>query len=281
MIRKLLLLLIVLPLFCAGQTVVKNYYSDINYKDVIELNKLICYRADSTLVTGKVIRYNKKNKPKKYIIISKGKPIDIGWTQISDDFVRPESDLGDLIKGALLVTDLSMAVTGNDLYIPEHNPDNTVNEFKNILNNQNDYTIKAYDEMSERNDIAKNLNSNEDKSNGYLEEYNENGKLRINGSLIEDKKNGTWEEYFDNGQLKSKGNYIKGRKNGFWQEYHENGQLLCKINYRDGKENGIIEVYHKNGQLMIKGLFKDAIEIGEWNYYDESGKLIKTEKFDK
>ena len=104
MTRRLLLFLIALPLFCAGQSEMKKYYDDINYKDVIELNKLICFRADSTLVTGKVIRYNRKNKPKKYILVLKGKPIDIGWTQISDDFVRPESDLGDLIKGALLVT---------------------------------------------------------------------------------------------------------------------------------------------------------------------------------
>ncbi len=284
MIRKLLLLFIALPLFCAGQTEVQEYHGDINYKDIIERNDLIYFRADTTLVSGRVIRYNRKNEAKKYVLVSNGKPDKLGWIHISDNYEMPkESGLGDILTVATVITGAVLAVTDNNVKLPIGN-DNKYNKYsnqtRNYLSEQKDNTLKAYSNMSDRNDISKNINSIKEKRNGSFEEYNKDGQIKVKGNFIEEKKNGIWEEYYDNGQLMSKGNYINGKKDGLWREYLENGQTLGRINYKDGKEHGIMEVYHKNGQLMIKGLFKDAIQIGEWNYYDEGGKLIKTEKFD-
>ena len=283
----------------------KEYQGGINYKDIMEIKGLLYLKADTTLVTGKVIRYNKKNEAKKYVLVSKGRPDNLGWIQISDGFARPkESVLGEVVNGAAWVTGAVMVVTGNDLNIPyQQNPANTNNELTDFLKDQNDYTIKAYNEMSDRNDISKNINSVDEKSNGPFEQYNKDGQIRIKGNFIEAEKDGTWEEYYDNGQLRSKGSYIEGEKEGIWQEYHENGnldnkvkftegkkvgllesyhfdgQVFGRIIYKDGKENGLMEVYHKNGQLMMKGLYKDALQIGKWKYYDENGELIKTENF--
>ena len=62
MIHKLLLLIAFSPLFCNAQKNGNEYQGDLNYKDIIEIDGLIYLRADTTLVTGKIIRYNKKNE---------------------------------------------------------------------------------------------------------------------------------------------------------------------------------------------------------------------------
>lgn len=56
----LFLLIVLLPLFCNSQKEVKEYIGDINIKDIIEIKGLIYFKADTSLVTGRVIRFNKK-----------------------------------------------------------------------------------------------------------------------------------------------------------------------------------------------------------------------------
>jgi hypothetical protein len=59
--KKILgLMILVLPFICNGQKKVKEHQGDINFKDIIEIKQLIYFKADTTLVTGRVIRYNKK-----------------------------------------------------------------------------------------------------------------------------------------------------------------------------------------------------------------------------
>jgi len=305
MTLKLFLILLTFSFVCQGQTLISDDFKEINYTDVMEINDLIYFRTDTTLVSGKVIRYNRKNEAKKYILVSNGKPDSFGWIQIEEKYQEPEKKLK--AKNTVDVVN-EAGITVGSIEMP---------------------SLKYDDQMSDRNDIAKNIQSNIDASiltklrnssyedevlknnsvndevdkNGILEKYYSNGKLESKGVYIDGKKDGLWEEYFDNGQLKSKGNYIKGKKDGFWQEYYNNGhleskvnfaddkkvglferyhfdgKLLSRINYKDGKENGIIEVYHNNGQLMMKGLFKDAKEIGEWKYYNENGELTNRENF--
>jgi len=305
MTLKLFLILLTFSFVCQGQTLISDDFKEINYTDVMEINDLIYFRTDTTLVSGKVIRYNRKNEAKKYILVSNGKPDSFGWIQIEEKYQEPEKKLK--AKNTVDVVN-EAGITVGSIEMP---------------------SLKYDDQMSDRNDIAKNIQSNIDASiltklrnsnyedevlknnsvndevdkNGILEKYYSNGKLESKGVYIDGKKDGLWEEYFDNGQLKSKGNYIKGKKDGLWQEYYNNGhleskvnfaddkkvglferyhfdgKLLSRINYKDGKENGIIEVYHNNGQLMMRGLFKDAKEIGEWKYYNENGELTNRENF--
>jgi len=305
MTLKLFLILLTFSFVCQGQTLISHDFKEINYTDVMEINDLIYFRTDTTLVSGKVIRYNRKNEAKKYILVSNGKPDSFGWIQIEEKYQEPEKKLK--AKNTVDVVN-EAGITVGSIEMP---------------------SLKYDDQMSDRNDIAKNIQSNIDASiltklrnsnyedevlknnsvndevdkNGILEKYYSNGKLESKGVYIDGKKDGLWEEYFDNGQLKSKGNYIKGKKDGLWQEYYNNGhleskvnfaddkkvglferyhfdgKLLSRINYKDGKENGIIEVYHNNGQLMMRGLFKDAKEIGEWKYYNENGELTNRENF--
>lgn len=54
----LLLLIMILPLFCNSQKGVKEFIGDINFKDIIEIKGLIYFKADTSIVTGRVIRYN-------------------------------------------------------------------------------------------------------------------------------------------------------------------------------------------------------------------------------
>jgi antitoxin component YwqK of YwqJK toxin-antitoxin module len=276
--QRLFLFLFLLHFVSYGQTIKADNFQDINYKDVTEIKSLIYIKADTTLVSGKVIRYNKKKEAKSYILVTNGKPDSFGWIYINDKYKEPEKKM-------------------------KTKTTPVVNEAGIIIGSVEEPLIKYYDQMSDRNDITKSIQSNIDASvlekprdrsyedevlknkgindevdkNGILEKYYSNGNLESKGVYIDGKKDGLWQEYYDNSQLKSKGNYIKGKKDDFWQEYHKNGQLLGSINYKDGKENGIMEVYHNNGQLMMKGVFRDAIQIGEWKYYNENGELIKTE----
>jgi antitoxin component YwqK of YwqJK toxin-antitoxin module len=299
---KQLLILLTFSFVCQGQTRIPEGFQDINYKDVTEIKNLIYSKADTSLVTGKVIRFNKKNEAKSYILVTNGKPDILGWVQISDRYERPkESVLGEVVKGTAFVTGAVMAATGNDVNIPyrNNNLESSGKELESFHNAQKDNIQEAYDKMADRNDISKDLNSmnnerneTEDKfsiddqieidkkKNGEWEEYYNNGQLRTKGNYIEGKKDGTWHEFYENGQLSSKSNYVQGKKEHLLELYHSNGHLKGRINYKEGKEDGMIEVFYENGNLMINGSNRDGKQIGEWNYYNEKGVLLKTENYD-
>ena len=245
-----------LPLFCIGQIKGQDYQGNINYNNIIEINGLIYNSLDTTLITGKVVRYNKNNVAKKYFSVSKGKPNDLGWVYLKDDVEMPkESVLGEVLSTGAFITGVVMAVTGNDIDLPLDDSYRSPNPIRNHISKQNESVSNAYEEMIERNDISIKLNSVKEISDGPYVEYHKDGQIRIKGNYIEDKKNGNWEEYYDSGQLMSKGNYINGIKDDLWEEFYE------------------------NSQLMSIGSYKDGHVIGEWNFYDEDGHLILKENY--
>jgi antitoxin component YwqK of YwqJK toxin-antitoxin module len=86
--KQLIVLLILLfPFVCEGQTNKVNYYQDIDYKDIVESKGLFYLKLDTTLVTGRVIRYNNKKEPKRYILVEKGKPQSVNWITFRNDYV--------------------------------------------------------------------------------------------------------------------------------------------------------------------------------------------------
>jgi antitoxin component YwqK of YwqJK toxin-antitoxin module len=296
---------VLVSLICYSQEA-KEFYGDIDEKKVEEIKGLIYTKADTSLVTGKVIRRNRKNDPKRYILVNKGKPDVRGWIRINERISMPEeSTLGNVLIGSAFIAGAAMAITGNDVNIPTPSTQNkrigSENSLRRYISNQEEYFFNAYDEMSERNDISKNLNDLNFKMNDSIEILDSNRNIKIKGSVIEAKRDGVWQEYYNNGEIRSRGLYSNGKKDGLWKEYYENGnlerkvnykkglkvgflenyhidgQLLGRINYEDGKENGLMEAYHKNGQLMIIGRFENAVQVGEWKYYNEKGELIKTE----
>lgn len=270
MIRKLLLLFIALPLFCVGQTEVQEYHGDINYKDIMEIKDLIYFRTDTTLVSGKVIRYDRKNEVKSYILVTNGKPDKLGWKNVvKSNYIPPFKPI---FK--------SNSHTGENQLAPYDEATrkriNRTNELVlEVKKNKSEINEKTYGDKHLKSKVS-NADGEKD---GLWKEYFDNGKLMIIGNYIEGKKDGIWKEYFENGQLSSKSNYAHGKKENLLELYHPKGHLKGKINYKDGKEDGIIEVYHENGQLMINGNNRNGKQIGEWKYYDENGELIKTENF--
>jgi len=289
------------PLFCNAQKNGNDYQGDLDYKKIIEIDGLIYLKADTTLVTGRVVSYNKKKEAKRYVEVVNGKPNNLGWIYINKNTTLPEeSGLGEVLLYGAALTGVVIEAANGSLFNPIPNNSNISRAFGN-----KDYTLKTYNEMLERDEISKNLYSINTKSDEDFEEYDENSNLIINGNFNKEKKDGLWEEYFDNGQLRSSGNYIRGKKDGLWQEYYENGnlanrvnfkegkkvgllknyysdgQLKGRINYKEGKEHGMMELYHQNGKLMLEGFFKEANQISVWKYYDEDGKLINIETFDK
>ena len=258
MTLKLFLILLTFSFVCQGQTLMANDFKEINYKDVTEINGLVYYKVDTTLVSGKLIRYNKKNEAKKYILVSNGKPDDLGWIQIKEKYQEPEKKL------------------------KTKNTVNVVNEAGVIIGSIEDPIIKYDDQMSDRNDITKNIQSNIDASvlKKPRDKSFEDEVLKNNSINNEVDKNGIWEEYYSNGNLESKGVYIDGKEDGLWQEYYENSQLKRKTIYKNGVEDGLWLQYHSNGQLWSKGHYTDGRMIGEWNYSDEKGKLLLTDNYD-
>jgi antitoxin component YwqK of YwqJK toxin-antitoxin module len=284
-----------LTFVCEGQINNNRNYKEIDIVDTKEIKGLFYLKADTTLVTGRVIRYNKKGKAKRYVFVKNGVPDNLGWIYYNDNYESPkESGLGSIVLGAAMVTSAVIDISGNDIDIPlpinnanKINKSIIQNDIKDILDYNKEIASTAYDDMSQKNEISKNIQLNkysditEKRSDGVYQKRYEAGQLAIEGNYIDGEMNGDWKTYYSNGILESKGNYIKGIKEGLWQEYYESGQLERKVNYNKGDIDGLWEQYHPNSQLWAKGFYKDGRIIGEWKYYDEDGKLLLTENYEE
>jgi antitoxin component YwqK of YwqJK toxin-antitoxin module len=290
--KKILILIIVaLSFFCQGQT---DNYQDIDFNDIVEIKGQIYLKADTTLATGRVIRYSRKKEAKRYIIVRKGNPDNSGWIYFKDKHEIPkESVIGDLVSLAAVTTAAVMVISGKDINMPL--PVNNINNTNNkLLGNQvSDYLDynkeigkKLYKEASERNEITKRLKLNKNSKitekpiDGYYQKYNEEDQLEIKGNYINGKKNGIWKKYYSTGKIKSIGVYNNDVKVGLWEEYYENSQLKRKAIYNKGFKDGLWVEYHSNSQILTKGHYKDGRLTGEWKYYDEDGKLLLTEDYE-
>jgi len=268
---------------------------------------LIYFKKDTTLVTGRIIQYNKKNKPNKFVLVTKGKVDELGWQSIYNDGIirTEESTLGTLLLGAGAVLEMT-----NTINIPEsrkrHFSDPNIDNYRKY---NKEFIKKEAKELSDRKRIFNNHTSNEISNldvapkDGFVKEFYDNKQVKSKGNYVKGKKHGAWEnyylngnlksktnyidgnrdgsfaEYYENGQLKAKRNFVKLVKEGVWETYHDNGKLKVLLNYVNGKEDGLMEVYHKNGQLILKGYLKNGKQIGEWKTYNKTGKLIKSENF--
>jgi len=314
--KQLMALIFIITTFVSqGQT---GSYQDIDFDSTVEIKGLLYFKADTTLVSGRVIRYNKKREAKRFILVHKGKPDDLGWNNFNSKYEIPkESAMGNLVAATLVTTGAAMALSGNDINIPvpnnnANNPNYSVtnSSASNLLEYNKDIAFKTQADMSKTNEITQNLQSSYDseiidatkqglnkkaidndqeafkvehidrKRTGERKRFYSNGNLESVGYFIKGNKEGHWEEYHENGELKSKGYYIKDTKDGLWTEYFNNAQLKSRINFIEGKEDGLLEVFHKNGKLLMRGEFKNGLQIGEWKYYDENGELFKTEYFE-
>ena len=253
-----------LSFVCQGQI---NNFKDIDYNDIVELKGLFYLKKDTTLVTGRVIFYNRKKVAKRYVFITEGKSDNLGWIQINNNYKKPqESVLGTVVTGAVL------AVSGNDPDVPTQNRSNQ-NYAGGYYNEQKDNTSKAYRAMSERNDISQQLNTEKKASIGSSDENSNNVLLETKGNYLDDKKDGIWETYYPNGKLKSKGIYREDNKDGLWIGYYENGELESEVNYKMGKKEGLMKIFQANGLLMARVNYKEGREDGVGEYYDENGQI--------
>lgn len=272
---------------CSGQTKV---YPDVDFNVTKEINGLLYFKADTTLVTGRVIRYNRKKVAKRYIMVRNGKPDGLGWAYFDEEYESPkESAFGSILFATAFVTGAALAVSGNDINMRGNiNPVTTdikpsyiiPSEISDILDYNKEIAAKADDDMSQRNEILKNITSDNEKGNEFSKNNSGDDQLETNVNDIDDKKNGIWEEFYPRGNLKRKGFYIEGEKEGLFEEYYENGQLKRKINFKKGKKDGLWEQYHPNGQLWAEGHQKVGKMIGEWTYYDQNGKIHLTETYE-
>jgi hypothetical protein len=270
---KLLILSLLYFHIILGQNINNKDVAVVSLDDVIDIRGLIYYKADSSLVTGKVIRYNRKKESKRYIIVREGKPDKLGWIYENEKkYIKSEeSALGTILTVAAVTTGLVMEVSGNNIDVPFPNSNSIKNdnnrlienEITPLLNYNKEISAKANDKMLQRNEISKNL------------------QLSENSDTIVKARVGPYQKKYEDGQIAIEGNYIDGKQDGIWEEYYENGQLKRKINYKNGVKDGLWVQYHANGELWGKGLYKEDRMIDEWKYYDKKGKLLLTENYDK
>ena len=248
---------------CLCQTTIS--ISEIDYDDVFERKGLVYLKSDESLVTGKVIRYNKNNVAQRYIKVENGKPDDLGWRIISDKAERPsQSLLGYAIVAAAAVAGIATLASGNEIDVP-FNSTATNNISSTYIKAQNE---KVFNDMSERNDISETLNIINKKSNDTLVEQYEQELISFSESPHDEIKEGPWEEFFYTGQLKRAGIYKNGLKDGIWEEYYENGQLKEKAIFIEGIKDGLWLKYYSNHQLWVKG------RLWEFPYLQNRGRGI-------
>ena len=183
--QLLITIILTLSFLCQGQS---NSYKDFDYNDILELKGLFYLKSDTTLVTGRIIRYNKKKEAKRYVFITNGKPNNLGWIQFNSKYEPPkESALGSVLTGAAVVTATVLAVSNNDPEVPIRNINNQ-NSVNGYFNEQKDNTSIAYREMSERNKISEELNNNKEKSRDHLDIISNIDLLETKGNYIDEKK---------------------------------------------------------------------------------------------
>lgn len=283
-------IIFLLHLFCFGQEKLKIDKEYINFDDITRINDLFYFQRDTTLVSGRVIHYNKKNQGTKYIYVTNGKPHQLDWVYFKDAIEAPKkSALGNVLTGAAMLGGLAMAATGNDTnfvgigsgFLDDYSDlggqrgDDILNSYGNATKSkQTEYINESEDQQLEAS-----KNSIQEITNGPYETYYNNGQLKTTGNYKNGERDGLWQNYYENGVLESQVTFTEGKMVGVLETYHLNGQLRGQVDYIDGKENGIMEIYYENGQLMMKGLFKEALQSGEWVYYDEQGEIIETENF--
>ena len=295
------LLIFTFTFVSVGQISKKQDYSHIDFKNIIEIKDLIYFKADTTLVTGRIIQY-KKNKPNKFILVTKGIADNLGWQPINEDRIiqTQESDIGSLLLGVGQVLYMT-----NTIQIPDsrksHSSDPNIDNYSKY-NKQ--FIKKEVKELSDRNRIYNNLTSNDfsnlnkEYKDGLVKEFYNNKQLKSKGNYLKAKKHGAWEhyypngniksktnyiegnrdgfsaEYYDNGQLKNKGNLVKYVKEGIWEAYHHNGKLENKVNYLNGEKHGVMEAYHPNGNLKVRLNYIDGKEDGLMEVFHKNGQLI-------
>lgn len=229
--RLFLVFILTLPFICFGQISTGQDYFPVDYKHVTETNGLIYFQADTTLVTGRVTQYNKKNKAKKYIIVTNGKPDNSGWIVVKDNYTPPEkSALGSVITGAGQVLNFVEPIdipTSRTYHVSDASIDS-------YLDYNKEFVKKEYKDASERNKISENLQSEHEVPLNPSIENSNKGQIEEKGQFIDGKKEGLWEMYHKNGQLKARGVYKEGKEDGSWEVYNEQGQLKAKISYRMG-----------------------------------------------
>lgn len=268
--QLLITFILTLSFVCQGQT---NNIKDFDYNDIVELKGLFYLKSDTTLVTGRVIHYNKKKEAKRYVFMTEGKPDNLGWTQFKNNYKSPkESTLGSVLTGAAFVTATVLAVSGNDPDVPIQNSNNR-NSANGYFNEQKDNTTRAYREMSERKDISQQLNTNKETRIESSKRNSNNIPLETEGNYVNGKKEGIWKTYYLNKKLKSKGAYAEDKKEGLWVEYNENGVLENEVNYFMGKKEGLMKVYQRENILKARVNYKNGKEDGVGEYFDEQGQI--------
>ena len=266
------------PLFCNAQKKGNEYQGDVNYKEILEIDGLIYLKADTTLVTGKVIRYNKKNEPKKYILVLNGKLDNLGWKNVVEsNYIMSFDPIFKKIDG---YTGENQLAPYDELTRKNFNRINELNHLNELELASQEKSIESNKEDFGEKKLISKLSDADSVKDGLWEEYYDNGQLRSAGNYMDSKKDGLWQEYYENGNMANMVNFNDGKKVGLLKNYYTNGQLKGRINYIEGKEHGMMELYHQNGKLMLEGFFKEANQISVWKYYDEDGKLINIETFD-
>jgi len=268
--HQLLLLFHVLSCVCFGQIYIEEENA-INFKDIIEIKGLMYFKADTTMVTGRVVRYNKKNKAKRYVDVVEGKPQHQNWLAIPE-----ENDYMQMPKKKDQIIDLRKS-TIQDFFMQQDRHD-----YQSLWKmTENNKRISDNIESSSTQDIVDEFKPPviEVPKDGLYEEHYDHSILRQSGNYVDGKKQGLWKEWYENGQLMRSVVYLNGKKEGLLETYHPNGQLQGRVNYLDGKEEGRMMVYNDKGEITLVGFFKEGIQAGEWFYY-EDGKLILTENYD-
>lgn len=188
--KQLIVLLILLfPFVCEGQTNKENYYQDIDYKDIVESKGLFYLKLDTTLVTGRIIRYNKKKEAKRYILAENGKPESSDWIAFHDNYnPLPEIwiDIGKPIEDNMYAD----GITSNRDPIP-------------IKEKQDGLWIEFY----KKGQVKIKGNYKEGRKEGPWVEYHSNGELKVRGNYLKGNRIKEWKYYNKKGKLTKTENY--------------------------------------------------------------------------
>lgn len=120
--KRFIFVIMFLSLSCLGQDSSINKFrnlnhnfiseNDINVKDILQIDDLVYFKKDTVLITGRVVKYNRKGKLKKVILVVEGKPDELGWIDVNYSNPAPGEDKSNG-KGKILTEILRSVVENN------------------------------------------------------------------------------------------------------------------------------------------------------------------------
>ncbi|GAA4269325.1 lectin-like protein [Hyunsoonleella aestuarii] len=251
--------------------------------EVMELNKLLYKKRDTTLITGKLIDYDIDEKIMMEVNYKEGEPDGVsrvwyenGQLQFETNIKEGEPDGVSRVwfENGQLEKEVNSKEGKQEGLFRQWHKNGQLKDEGNFKNNKQDGLGRMWYENGK---LQAEQNYKDGIQEGILRKWYPNGQLQEEFNFKDDRQHGLARKWYENGQIKAKTNFLDGKQDGLLTDWYEDGQLKGKANFQNGKAEGISKVWYLNGQLARELNLIEGVKDGLFREWYENG-FQKTEQ---